>query len=164
MKTLDWLNNEIAVGNVCDEYTAIAKGAKSKKQLYALACDINSASFLCESRSLDIDVIASEFERYINGKCKETLATTEGVGSCYTSAIYCKHEGNVFVDTTLTTFLGCKGKVEIQDYASVFLFVDATSDLLIYCPQKTLAKIEVYNGGKVKVVGEGRFKIVNKKR
>ena len=144
---------------VCDKYLDKAKSCKSKKQLFDLACDINGSSFLCESKSLDLDTIEKEFEKYINGRCKNTLANNEDF---YTSAIYCKHEGNVYVDTTLTTFLGCKGRVEIENYTSAFIFVDGNSDLVIYCPQKSMVKVEVFNGGKVKVVGEGRIKVVYK--
>ena len=157
MKTLDWLNNEITQGTVCEAYTEKAKSCYSKKQLFDLACDINSVQFLCESKTLDLDVIEGEFAKYINGRCKNTLANnTDGI---YTSTIYCKHKGNVYIDTTVTAFLGCKGKVELQDYGCSFLFVDGNSDLVIYCPPHTMVKVEVFNGGKVNVIGEGKIKV-----
>lgn len=160
MKTLDWLNSEIEKGSVCEAYTSKAKGCYSKKQLFDLACDINGAQYLCESKTLDIDVIEKEFANFINGRCKNTIVnTTDGE---YTSAIYCKHNENVYVDTTLTTFLGCKGKVELKEYGCFFLFIDSTSDLIVYCPPTTMVKVETYNGGKVNVVGEGKIKVIHK--
>lgn len=160
MKTLEWLNNEIVQGTVCNTYTDKAKSCKSKKQLFDLACDINSSKFLCESKTLDLDIIEKEFAKFINGKCKNTLANnSDGI---YTSAIYCKHEGRVYVDTTLTTFLGCKGEVELENYGCAFVLIDGKSDMVIYCPPKSMVRIEVYNGGKVKALGEGKIKITYK--
>lgn len=160
MKVLDWLNEEILQGGICEEYTDKVKGCHSKKQVFDLACDINSAKFLCESKSVDLDAIEQEFGKYINGNCKNTLANSKD--GIYTSAIYCKHEGNVYVDTTVTAFLGCKGKVELENYGCSFLFVDGTSDLVVYCPQKTMVKVEVFNGGKVNVIGDGKVKVTYK--
>lgn len=157
MKTLDWLNDEITQGAVCEAYTEKAKSCQSKKQLFDLACDINGSIYLCESLSLDLKVIEREFSKYINGKCKNTLANN--TDDIYTSAIYCNYTGNVYADTTITTFLGCTANVELEEYTSAFVFVDGKSDLVVYCPSTSMARIEVYNGGKVKAIGEGRIKV-----
>ena len=160
MKTLEWLNSEIERGEVCEEYTNKAKSCYSKKQLFDLACDINAAQFLCASSTLDIETIEREFSSFLNGKCKNTLAT--GEDGMYTSTIYCRHSRNVYADTTVTTFLECSGEVELEDYMCAFFFVDGKSDLVVYCPPKSMVRIEVFNGGKVKAVGEGKIKIVYK--
>lgn len=161
MKTIDWLKNEI-IGNglLCAEYAEKVRSAKSKKQLFDIAADINGLVFLCEQEQLNLDMIQEDFLKYLNGKCKVVLS--HGSDGAYTSAIYCQYNDTIYADTTLTAFLDCKGSVEVPTYGCGMLFVDGKSDLIINCPDTTSLKIEVYNGGKVTIIGNGKTKVVYK--
>lgn len=152
MKTLEWLNKIDEGGSICDRYRAQIPSLNSKKQLYEFACDINAASFLCETEhdSLPYDVILSEFDRYINGACITTQVSNKG--DEYTSTIYCCYEGDVNIDTTVATFLGCKGELFINDYHYALIFIDKGCDIKLNCSEKGKAIVTIFGDAKVEFV------------
>lgn len=94
---------------LCDAFSERWSNCKSKKQLYDLACDINSLQYLCESIckgwGLSADYIATEFAPFVNGKC-----VFKGDG--YTSCIWCQPDTNIIkIDTTATLAIGFNGTV-----------------------------------------------------
>lgn len=85
---------------LCDTFAQRWSNCKSKKQLYDLACDINSLSYMAEmiakGYGLSSDYLVKEFGQFLNGKC-----TYKSREDGYTSQMYCQYDGSeIEVKTT----------------------------------------------------------------
>lgn len=85
---------------LCDTFAQKWSNCKSKKQLYDLACDINSlpymADMIAKGYGLSSDYLVREFGQFLNGKC---IYRSNKDG--YTSQMYCQYDGDeIEVKTT----------------------------------------------------------------
>lgn len=140
LKTIEWINNEIVANNlICDEIDKI-RAAKSKKQLFEVCCGAKGIDFLPMMRSkghpLSYDVINEEFGRYINGKHKPDFG--------YTSAIYCKHNENIHIDTTVVCLLSCDCELIVAENNVTQIVVDQNSKIRIFCPKSSKVIVEYF--------------------
>lgn len=109
-------NNAIAKG-LCDNYTNLWNDNKSKKQLFELACDVNSIKYMAKSLSegwgLSPVFISDKFKAYINGKYICEYENKKR--GCYTSTMLCNYDKDEFyVDTTLLCILESKTTLDIK--------------------------------------------------
>lgn len=140
MKTLEWLNNEIIPNNlICDEVAKV-DDAKSKKQIYEVACGAKGLYYLPEmqlkNKLLSYDIIVEEFGRYINGKYKPEIKNSDKAFG-YTSCIYCNHDDEVVVDTTGTCLLNCRSEVSIAPHHHAQIYADSNCKLTVHCPDSS---------------------------
>lgn len=148
MDFFDWINKKI-IGNglLCEEYTERVRNAKSRKELFEICCDANGLKFIPEMANnghpLPYDVILDEFKNFINGKYVATIKSSNG--DSYTSAIYCKEELDLNVETTGLCLLGCRGTLHLKTHDFAYIVVDGKSHI----------KIDVPNGAEVKIIAYG---------
>lgn len=169
MKVLDWLNDIIYSGLLCEEYTKKVKEAHGKRALFDIVCDSNGISFIPEMMSkgkvLSYSDIKSEFGNYINGRCKPKIEYIDGDRVCwYTSALYCDcSDDRIDVDTTLACFLGCCNDVYLKENSYTRLYVDTNSVLTINVPTYCKCVVYCYGNASVIVRGEsGNLRVVKK--
>lgn len=103
-------NNARRLG-LCDTYAQKWDNANSKRQLFALATDINSLSYLGEMIAKGIGLtpkfISDEFHQFINGRF---INSADG----YTSALYCQYEGDeIIVNTSAMLVIDYNGMINI---------------------------------------------------
>lgn len=112
------MNDEMAIFRhnaerlgLCDVFAQRWSACKSKKQLYDLACNVNSLAYLAEmiakGYGLSAEYLTTEFGQFLNGKC---IYGADG----YTSCLYCNPEDSeIAVDTTAALIIGFKGTINI---------------------------------------------------
>lgn len=159
MRFYDWLNNIINAGLLCGNYQDKTLDAKSKLHLMDIVLDANGASYLCEMQAngfeLPYETIHREFHNYINGKYKANFRNEKGHG--YSSCIYCEYDGDIDIDTTSTTLLGCRGRVILAPYSFVQLYLDKNCNIDIVCPETSRAKVDYWTGAVINIDGNGRI-------
>lgn len=140
--------NAIARG-LCQEYTSMWNDEKSKRQLFELACDSNSVSYmtkaLFEGWGLSPEYIADKFKSYINGKyiCKYKNDKDNG----YTSTMLCKYEEeSFFVDTTLLCILESCTTIKIKPYHICKIYISGDSKINVELGENSRCYIYIYGG------------------
>lgn len=96
---------------LCETFSQKWAACGSKLQLYKLACDINSLSYMAEMTAkgygLSAEYLTQEFGQFLNGKC---IYDADG----YTSCIYCLPEDlELTIETTAALIIGHDGIVTI---------------------------------------------------
>ena len=65
METINWINKLVEEGSVCKEYADRIKEAKSKKDFFDFACEVDGAKFLTKQswlrKDLPLESIAKDF-------------------------------------------------------------------------------------------------------
>ena len=120
---------------LCDTFAQKWSNCKSKKQLYDLACNVNSLSYLAEmiakGYGLTPDYLSREFGQFLNGKCIYN-------GDGYSSCIYCRPpEDEIDITTTAALIIGFEGNIIVDRLISELYFVNSN--------------VTINNGGIVKV-------------
>lgn len=165
MKVIDWLKTDIIPNNlVCNEVEKVLS-AKSKKQIFEIACSGKGIEFLIDmsekGHQLPYEVIKSEFGKYINGKYKPVIVGSNGTS--YTSALFCdtSEDDIIVADTTALCLLGCSGSLFVPQNVICQLSIDKNCELEIHCPQNSRAIIECTSSVTgIKVVeGQNRVRI-----
>ena len=164
MKTIDWLNNIIKDGLLCDRYITKVYEAKSKKQLFNIICDANGVSFLPEMREkgypLEYDVIEDEFGKYINGRCCPEYTTVIGK---YSSALYCRYNKELLLETTIACFCGCELDITIPQYSYSTIYIDQNSKVRVHVKDNSHCKIYLWGECSVDKDENSKVVIVNNK-
>lgn len=154
MRFQEWINEIISSGLLCGAYTAKVDEAKSKARLMDLCLDANGASWLCEMDAkgmpLPYDTILNEFKPYLNGRYVGKFYNKSGKLG-YTSSIYCcfSDYDSIDIQTTLTTFLGCKSEIWVSGNDFVRIYADKNCELVVYCPPTSRCIVEYWNGAKI---------------
>lgn len=96
---------------LCEVFSQRWADCKSKKQLYDLACDVNSlayiADMICRGYGLSEEYLTREFGQFLNGKC---VYDKDGYSSC----IYCRPpEGEITISMTAILVIGFDGRIII---------------------------------------------------
>lgn len=147
-----WLNKLYDSGELCAEYKRMADDSADKRQLVDIAMDANGMKYLCEMRSkgfeLPYDFITKNFAPYINGRYTATTRSKNGKGS-YTSAIYCKCEHPVLVETTITTFLGCECDAYIKPNTIAIIYADSNCKITLHCPKTSRAYLDYWGNADI---------------
>lgn len=152
-KTLDdWIKEISDSGLLCSEYKGKVDDAKSNKQLVDIVMDANGMSFLPEMSSkgipLSYDLITTRFAPFINGKYIGHIKNDKGHE--YTSAIYCRYDGDINdADTTLLTILDSCCTVNIAQNSYIHIYIDGNSTVQVHCPESSHAIVEYWKGAKV---------------
>lgn len=148
-------DNAIAKG-LCDNYTARWANGKSKRQLFELACDVNSIKYMAKSLSegwgLSPVFISDKFKAYINGKyiCEYK---NEKRG-CYTSEMLCNYyKESFYVDTTLLCILESETALDIKPNHICEIYVAGNTYLDIKVGENSKVYLFVY-GGEPLLTGE----------
>lgn len=143
---------------LCDEFSQRWSNCKSKKQLYDLACNVNSLAYLAEmiakGYGLSSEYLQREFGQFLNGKCVHV--DTEG----YTSVIYCGLDGGMDISTTCALIVDCRGVVSVGRAISEIYIVN--SEVRIEAEDGCEANVYLYNsqaehGGTVSVKENKKF-------
>ena len=134
MKTLDWIHNQLEANLICEKYKDDVSDAKSKKELFDIACCIDGAEFLAEKahegNGLPVETMEAEFKNFINGRYKAVYRDENGK-QLYTSCMYIGNENPIVVDTTVTVLFGCKCVVEVPVDRHAILVLGYGSDISI---------------------------------
>lgn len=140
--------NAIAKG-LCDNYTNMWADGKSKRQLFELACDVNSIKYMAKSLSegwgLSPVFISDKFRAYINGKyiCEYK---NEKRG-CYTSTMLCGYKEDSFnTNTTLLCVLDSKTTLNIKSNHICEIYVAGNTYLDIQVGENSKVYLFVYGG------------------
>lgn len=141
METINWINRLIEEGSVCKEYADRIRDAKSKKDFFYFACEVEGAKFLTKQlwlrKDLSLETIAKEFKNFINGKCKPVLKSRSS-DDTYTSSFYCDYDEDIEVDTTVTVLLGCCSKIKVKDGNVAIIIADNSTHYCIeYNPSRS---------------------------
>lgn len=154
MKFKEWITKIIESGNLCEAYTNKVEQALSKKRIVDIVLDANGVSFLPEMQnkgiSLPYETITSEFNSYINGNYKAEFSKGDRI--FYTSRLYCCYQEEVLIDSTVTTLLGCKCDITIEDYDFVKIYLDSNCDVRINCPKNARCLVEYWGKAKIEIV------------
>lgn len=139
-------NNAISRG-LCSGYTDKWSDEKSKKELFELACDANSVSYMAESISegwgLSPEFISEKFKAYINGKYICMYKNDKGNG--YTSLMLCDFREDSFnITTTLACILSSKTTLNIKPFHICRLYVSGNSEITINLGENSICFIYVY--------------------
>lgn len=166
METLNWLQNIIANGSLCDEYTRKVDVARSKKQIADIALDYNGASFLCEMADkgmpLPYDVLEKEFKPFINGRYASEHTTASG--TTYDVAMWCRHpEHEVVASTTVTTLLGCELDVVVPKNHYAVLFVDANCKIRVFCMEGARCRVNYWGDAIVENPKQNKYIKIKKR-
>ena len=152
----DWIKNIIDTGNLCGQYTAKVHDAISKKSIMDIVLDSNGLSFLLEMQEkglgLPYEVIADEFQSYINGRYVGVFRNENGHG--YTSKLYCCYAESleILADTTAVVLLGCANKVVIPENSFVKIYADKNCDIEVFCPKSSRVIVEHSTGALVSIL------------
>lgn len=164
MEIRKWIEESIAKGLVCDEYTTKYTDAKSKKQLVDLVLRGGGVGYLCQAQANgflpDYSVLEKEFAPFINGKY---ISYGDVSNDDYSSSIYVCFEGQLNADTTAVTLLGCKCDVHINSFDCVHLFIDGNTKVNVYCPATSQCYVEVWGEGVINKFGNARGIYIKKK-
>lgn len=149
METINWINRLIEEGSVCKEYADRIRDAKSKKDFFYFACEVEGAKFLTKQlwlrKDLSLETIAKEFKNFINGKCKPELKGKISDGT-YTSSLYCLYNEDLVLDTTVTVLLGYCGKITVRENSTVIIIADNTTEFCLDCDTSKGSKAIMYGG------------------
>ena len=149
METINWINKLVEEGSVCKEYADRIKEAKSKKDFFDFACEVDGAKFLTKQswlrKDLPLESIAKDFKNFINGKCKPELKGKISDGT-YTSSIYCLYNEDLVLDTTVTVLLGYCGKITVRENSTVIIIADNTTEFCLDCDTLKGSKAMMYGG------------------
>lgn len=162
----EWLNSVISSGNLCNEYKDKALNAQSHLSLMRLVLDSNGSTYLCEMASkgfmLPYEVICTKFNNYINGKYIAEYRNEKGSG--YSSCIYCCFSAipGVRIQTTITTFLGCKTNVWVEENDFVKLVADSNCELFINIPDSSRCIVECWGNARIHIQGNSNNVTINK--
>lgn len=124
---------------LCDTFAQKWSACRSKKQLYDLACDVNSLAYLADmiarGYGLSPEYLLKEFGQFLNGKC---IYNKDGYSSC----IYClPEECEIRPDTTACLIICHDGEI-VVDRPICELY-------LVYCDciirGNGIAKVHLYN-------------------
>lgn len=147
--------NAIAKG-LCDNYTAMWADGKSKRQLFELACDVNSIKYMAKSLSegwgLSPVFITDKFKAYINGKyiCEYKNEKRDA----YTSTMLCNYSNDsFFVDTTLLCVLESNTILNIKPNHICEIYVAGNTYLDIKVGENSKVYLFVY-GGEPMITGD----------
>lgn len=142
---LKWVSDLYKSDNICLQYYDKIKKAKTKKRIVDIAIDSNGCSFLCDMESKNMLIpyshITSIFSSFINGNYTSFHGDKE---RCYTSAIYCKYDGNINAETTILTLLCCDCSVLVSNNNVIEVYADKNTDLYICCPNTSLAIVHYW--------------------
>lgn len=111
MTEMDTFRRNATRLGLCDTYAQRWDSCNSKRQLFNLATDINSLSYLAETIAKGIGLtpkfISDEFGQFVNGKF---VNSSDG----YTSCLYCQYDGvEITVNTTAMLIIDYKGVINI---------------------------------------------------
>lgn len=147
MNDLDKFKEQSKMHDLCSSYLGTWNGAKSKKELFELACDSNSVSWMCESLrdgwGLSPDYIYSAFSAYINGKY---ICEFEFDGTNYTSAMLCKNTDKYEVKSTITVVLDSQCDVIVPSGVICSIYCCNSSNISVYLGNKSKVYIHNYGG------------------
>lgn len=159
MKTLDWIHNQLEANLICEKYKDDVSDAKSKKDLFDIACCVDGALFLAEKENngegLPLEVMEREFKNFINGRYKAVYKDENGK-QLYTSCMYIGVDTSIFADTTVTVLFGCKGVVEVPADKHAILVLGYGSDISI----NNNAESRLVSWGKVLGRGDYKYKFI----
>lgn len=159
MKTLDWIHNLLEENLICENYKDEVSDAKSKKDLFDIACCVDGALFLAEKENngegLPLEVMEREFKNFINGRYKAVYKDENGK-QLYTSCMYIGVDTSIVVDTTVTVLFGCKGVVEVPADKHAILVLGYGSDISI----NNNAENRLVSWGKVLGRGDYKYKFI----
>lgn len=137
---------------LCDTFAQKWSACRSKKQLYDLACDVNSLEYIADmiarGYGLSPEYLLKEFGQFMNGKC-----VYEGEG--YTSCIYCLPEDVEIRLHTTSCLIICHDGEIVVDRPIAELYI-VNSDVII--KSKGIVKAHLYNS-----VASGNVEIVEDK-
>ena len=140
---------------ICEKYKDDVSNAKSKKELFDIACCIDGAEFLAEKaqkgNGLPVETMEAEFKNFINGKYKAVYKDENGK-QLYTSCMYIGNENPIVVDTTVTVLFGCKCVVEVPVDRHAILVLGYRSDILINnnAESRLVRGVHIFGGGDYK--------------
>ena len=159
MKTLDWIHKQLEANLICEKYKDDVSDAKSKKDLFDIACCVDGALFLAEQENngegLHLEVMEREFKNFINGRYKAFYKDEDGK-LLYTSCMYIGCEEPIVIDTTVTVLFGCKCIVEVPADRHAILVLGYGSDISI----NNNANNRFVSWGKVLGRGDYKYKFI----
>lgn len=149
VETINWINKLVEEGSACREYADRIKEAKSKKDFFDFACEVDGAKFLTKQswlrKDLPLEAIAKDFKNFINGRYKPELKGKIGDGT-YTSSLYCLYNEDLVLDTTVTVLLGYCGKITVRENSTVIIIADNTTEFCLDCDTSKGSKAMMYGG------------------
>lgn len=97
---------------LCTTFSQKWSDCKSKKQLFDLACNVNSLAYMADMTSrgygLTPEYLIREFGQFLNGRC---IVEADGYSSC----IYCSYDKDIEIHTTALLIIDYKGTVYIPE-------------------------------------------------
>lgn len=149
VETINWINKLVEEGSACREYADRIKEAKSKKDFFDFACEVDGAKFLTKQswlrKDLPLEAIAKDFKNFINGRYKPELKGKMGDGT-YTSSLYCLYNEDLVLDTTVTVLLGYCGKITVRENSRVIIIADNTTEFCLDCDTSKGSRAMMYGG------------------
>lgn len=143
---------------ICQEYLDRWHDCGTKRDVFAMGCEIEGAKFLVKSISEGWGPspreIAESFPRMINGLCINTAIADDG--KSYTGSVWCNYTGDFIITTTVVSLLNCHGYVKLAKNSLSYIYVDCNSDVVIDATDGLAAIIYNY-GGKVKHKGNVKY-------
>lgn len=150
----EWFADIVENGLICEEYKNKIFKRRSKLNIIQTVLDANGVSFLQEMNEkgfgLPYEVIMKQFKSYINGRYKAEFSKGDRI--FYTSRLYCCYQEEVLIDSTVTTLLGCKCDITIEDYDFVKIYLDSNCDVRINCPKNARCLVECWGKSKIEIV------------
>lgn len=150
----EWFADIVENGLICEEYKNKIFKRRSKLNIIQTVLDANGVSFLQEMNEkgfgLPYEVIMKQFKSYINGRYKAEFSKGDRI--FYTSRLYCCYQEGVLIDSTVTTLLGCKCDITIEDYDFVKIYLDSNCDVRINCPKNARCLVEYWGKAKIEIV------------
>lgn len=150
----EWFADIVENGLICEEYKNKIFKRRSKLNIIQTVLDANGVSFLQEMNEkgfgLPYEVIMKQFKSYINGRYKAEFSKGDRI--FYTSRLYCCYQEEVLIDSTVTTLLGCKCDITIEDYDFVKIYLDSNCDVRINCPKNARCLVEYWGKAKIEIV------------
>lgn len=161
MEEFERFREEAGKHEVCSMYGRRWDACVSKRQLFDLACEVQASEYLAKAVSegwgVSAEYIADKFAGYVNGRYVAELKTM--VGNGYTSAIYAYYNGDVDMDLSMCTFLGCDVRVRVAENSVCRIITDKDTRIEVYVPASSYALVATYSDC-VSFDGEGKRKIV----
>lgn len=163
MEGLERIKEESRAHGLCRDYSERWDSCRSLREMIDLACGPDGLMFLAkcctDGYGPSEGWIADNFRGFINGRYTSVL---HGGGGTFTSRLYCSHEGDIAVDTTLCGVIGCRGTVHVARNNICRIYADASSELVIDCPHGAVA-IVMSPLGTMPVHGEGTVRFMDLK-
>ena len=129
MKMLQAFREAAKSRNLCDKYSELWDGCKSKKQLFDLATDSNGIPYICKSMvegwGVTPEFISEKFKTFVNGRY---ISQHNG----YTSAMYVEKFfiEPLLVSTTNVIVIACEGVIEVPENTICNIFI-VDSDVVV---------------------------------